>query len=136
MAQVLGQLGSTRALVVHGNDGLDEITIGDTTQVWELNAGAVTSYQISPEDLGIERASRGALRAGSVEESARILRDVVSGAGGPARDIVLMNAGAALLAVGSAVSLRDGVSAAAESVDSGSARQKLEAFVALSTRLE
>ena len=136
MAQVLGRLGSDRALVVHGNDGLDEITIGDSTQIWELSGGTVSSYQISPGDLGIERASRETLRAGSVEDSARILRDVVGGRPGPARDVVLMNAAAALLAAGSVASLAEGVAEAAKSIDGGNAREKLDGFIELSSSLE
>ena len=136
MAQVLARLGSTHALVVHGIDGLDEITLSDSTQVWEMKGGAVSSYTVSPEQLGIARAPREALKAGSVEDSTRMLRSVVEGQAGPARDVVLMNAGAALVAADSVATLDEGVSAAAESIDSGKARERLDAFVELSQKLE
>ena len=136
MAQVLGSLDSTRALVVHGMDGMDEITLGDATRVWELKNGAVSEYTISPEELGFDRHDGSALKASSVEDSTRTLRDVLEGARGPARDVVLMNSAAALLAVGKVESLEDGVQAAAESIDSGAALRALEALIDLSQRLE
>ena len=136
MARVLGRLGSTHALVVHGMDGLDEITLGDATQVWELKDGSVSSYAISPEKLGFGRVSREALKAGSVEESGRILREVLDGKSGPTRDVVLMNAAAALVAADRVSSLEEGVAMAAESIDSGRARQRLDALVELSQKLE
>ena len=136
MAQVLARLGSTHALVVHGMDGLDEITLGAATQVLELKDGAVSSYTISPEELGLARASRDVLRASSVEESKGMLRAVLEGKPGPARDVVLMNAAAALLAADVVATLREGLAAAAESIDGGRARRKLEALVELSQRLE
>ena len=85
MAETLGRLGSTRALVVHGNDGLDEITIGGETKVWEFNAGSVSEYTISPEDFGFSRTSSASVKAGSVEESVAVLRSVLAGETGPAR---------------------------------------------------
>ena len=136
MARVLGRLGSSRALVVHGADGLDEITLGDVTQVWELKDGRVSSYTIAPEDLGLERAGRDELKVGSVAESSRMVRDVLRGAAGPMRDVVLANTAGALMAAGRSATLREGVSVAAESIDSGSALSKLDALVALSQELE
>ena len=136
MAQVLGRLGSDHALVVHGNDGLDEITLGDSTQVWEMRRGAVSSYEVSPEELGMARVPLETLRAGSIDESVRIMRDVLAGGSGPTREVVLMNAGAALLAAGKVGSLNEGAALAAESIDSGRAGKKLDAFVRLSTSLE
>ena len=136
MAQVLARLGSTHALVVHGLDGLDEITLGDATQVWEMSNGSVSSYTVSPEELGFQRASGDTLRAGSVEESTRMLRDVLESKSGPTRDVALMNAGAALVAADRAATLKEGVSAAADSIDSGSAREKLDRLVELSQTLE
>ena len=133
---MLGRLGSTRALVVHGLDGLDEITLGKATQVWEMKSVSVSSYTVSPEELGFGRASRDALKAGSVDESTRMLRAVLEGKPGPARDVVLMNAGAALLAADKVATLKEGVAMAEESIDSGRARQKLDALVELSQRLE
>ena len=136
MAQVLDKLGSTHALVVHGEDGLDEITLCDATRVWELVDGSISAYTISPEELGFERAPRKVLQAGSVQESARMLRQVLDGESGPARDVVLMNAGAALLAADKVGNLKEGVALAADSIDNGRARQKLDALVELSQKLE
>ena len=136
MADVLGRLGSTHALVVHGMDGLDEITLGDATRVWELKDGAVSSYTVSPEEFGFDRASREAIQAGSVDESTSMLRGVLDGQQGPTRDVVLMNAGAALLAADRVPILKDGVTLAAHSIDSGKAQQKLEDLVDLSQKLE
>ena len=136
MAETLGRLGSTRALVVHGSDGLDEITIGGETSVWEFNAGSVTEYTISPEDFGLGRASPQSVKAGSVDESVALLRGVLAGETGPARDIVLMNAAAALLAANAVSSLAEGAAAAAESIDSGRAGAALDALVELSQKLE
>ncbi|MCH8109031.1 MAG: anthranilate phosphoribosyltransferase [Chloroflexi bacterium] len=136
MAQVLGRLGGAHALVVHGMDGLDEITLGDETQVWELKDGSVSTYTTSPEEMGFSRVPLENLKAGSVEDSVRMLRDVLRGKPGPTRDIVLMNAAAALLAADRVASLKDGVSMAAESIDSGEANRKLEALVKLTQKLE
>ena len=136
MARVLGTLGSTHALVVHGNDGLDEITLGDETQVWEMKRGEVSSYVISPEELGFSRVKREVLQAGNIAESMRMLRVVLGGTPGPARDIVLMNSAAALVAADRATTLQEGVCLAAESIDSGRALEKLDAFVRLSNELE
>jgi anthranilate phosphoribosyltransferase len=136
MARVLGRLGSKHALVVHGDDGLDEITLGTVTRVWELKGGTVSEYTISPEQLGFGRAARDSLAAGSVEDSTRILREVLEGAPGPPRDVVLMNAAAALLAVDRVQSLEEGVALAGESIDSGKASEKLDALIGLSQRLE
>lgn len=136
MAQALSRLGSRRALVVHGNDGLDEITIADSTRIWELNDGAVSEYNILPEGSGVTRAPLSEIRVSDAEQSAGMLRDVLVGKTGAARDIVLLNAAAALLAGGLADTLRQGIHAAAESIDSGNARERMEAFVALSQNLE
>ena len=135
MAEVLRRLGSSHALVVHGADGLDEITLGDETQVWELKDGKVSSYSVSPEDLGLGRVARDDLRVAGVEESTQILRDVLQGKHGPARDVVLANAAGALVAAGKAATLKEGVALAAESIDSGAAKDKLDALVELSQRL-
>ena len=136
MAQVLDELGAGHALVVHGADGLDEITISGATRVWELKGGSVDSYDLSPGDLGFELAPRDALRAGSVDDSTRTLRAVLEGRPGPARDVVLMNAAAALLAADRVGSLEEGVAASVESVDSGRALARLESLIALSQTLE
>ena len=135
MAQVLGRLGSTHALVVHGQDGLDEVTVGDATQVWEMRDGAVSAYTITPEELGFSRAPREALRAGSVEEAAQILRQVLAGRPGPTRDVTLANAAAALLVADRVTTLTEGVALAAESIDSGKAQKVLDRVLALSQKL-
>jgi anthranilate phosphoribosyltransferase len=136
MAQVLGRLGSRRAFVVHGSDGLDEISIAGPTRIWELEEGHVIEYEISPEDAGLSRAPLNEIQASDAEASARIFRAVLEGEPGAARDIVVLNAAAALLAGELVGSLEEGVQAAAASVDSGKALQSLEAFVALSQVLE
>ena len=136
MAQVLGRLGSRRAFVVHGRDGLDEISIAGPTRIWELAEGYVTEYEIAPEDAGLSKASLSEFQASDAEASARILRAVLEGESGAARDIVVLNAAAALLAGELVDSLEEGVQAAAASVDSSKALQSLEAFVKLSQSLE
>lgn len=136
MAQALNRLGSRRALVVHGNDGLDEITIADSTRIWELNDGKVSEYDTSPGELGLSRAPLSQIQAPDAESSARIIHKVLGGEEGAARDVVLLNSAAALLAGGLADTLRQGIDAAAQSIDEGSARERMEAFVALSQSLE
>ena len=136
MARALSRLGSARALVVHGNDGLDEITIADSTSVWELRDGSVSEYDISPAELGVNRSPLSEVQASNSEASAWLLREVLDGKAGPARDVVLLNAAAALLAGDIVGTLSDGVQAAANSIDSGSAKTRMESFVALSQSLE
>jgi anthranilate phosphoribosyltransferase len=136
MAQVLATLGSERALVVHGMDGLDEVTLGGDTKVWELKDESIASYTISPEQLGLARAPIESLRADGVDGSARIVREVLGGARGPQRDVVLMNAAAALMAADWVASLSDGVEAAATSIDSGESLRRLDGLVDLSQQLE
>ena len=136
MALVLAKLGSTHALVVHGGDGLDEISLSGPTRVWEMENGKVFERSISPDDAGLSMSPASELQAGSVEDSAQILRDVLAGKAGPARDIVLLNAAAALLAADRVSSIADGVGVAAEAIDSGKARAGMESFVKLSQGLE
>ena len=136
MARVLGRLGSERALVVHGLDGMDEITLSDETQVWELRNGSVSSYRVSPEEFGLPRAGKGDIAVGSVDESAAALRGVLDGVPGPARNIALANAGAALLAAGLTDTLKAGVALAVDAVDGGAARRALYGLVELSVTLE
>lgn len=136
MAQVLVRLGSTHALVVHGKDGLDEMTLSESTQVWELRDGTVNSYTTTPEDAGVSSASRDAIKVNSVDESKGTLERVLQSDTGPARDIVLLNSAAALVAAEVAPSLKDGVAIAAESIDSGRAAEKLKAFVSLTQTLD
>ncbi len=132
LAQALAELGVERAFVVHGADGLDEISLGAETYVSEVRQGAVRSYKVTPEDFGVPRAPLEALLGGDAAENARIIRGILEGEAGPRRDIVLANAAAALVAAGAAVDFRNGVSVAAMSIDSGAAAAKLEALIAFS----
>ncbi len=136
MADALGKLGSKRALVVHGNDGLDEITISNSTRIWELRDGSVSEYAISPEELSIDRALLSDIQASDAEQSAQILRDVLDCKKGPALNIVLMNAAASLLAAEIVNTLQEGVEAAANSIASGNAKNRMDSFIALSRELE
>lgn len=136
MAEVLNLLGSSHALVVHGADGLDEITLGDETHVWELKDGKIFRYSLLPDDLGLGRVSRDQLRVGGVRESTDMLRDVLKGTHGPARDVVLANTAGALLAANRASTLKQGMVLASESIDSGAAKGKMDALVELSQQLE
>lgn len=136
MAAALGRLGSDRALVARGNDGMDEISIADATRIWDLQDGAVSEYEIAPEDFGLRRARLADIGAADAEQSADTLRAVLAGKAGAARDIALLNAAAALVAVGKAFSLQEGVEMAAAAVDSGAARERMEAFVRVSNEVE
>ena len=135
MAQVLNRLGCRHALVVHGEDGLDEMTLSGPTQVWELKNGAVNTYTITPEELGLPESDREAIQGGTIEANSALLKDVLKGTKGPARDVVLMNAAAALVAADKVSTLKDGIGLAAEAIDNGAALHKLEALVALSQSL-
>jgi anthranilate phosphoribosyltransferase len=135
IAAVLKGLGSRHALVVHGDDGLDEITVCQSSQVWELKEGVIKSYNIAPEDFGLSRAEEGSLSGGSTAENAVLLRAVLEGNPGPRRDAVLLNAAAALLAGDSSASLKEGVALARKALDSGSALAKLEDLIEFGCRL-
>ena len=126
LAEVLLRLGSERALVVHGSDGLDEITTTGETKVSELRDGMVQTYPIQPEDFGLKRASLQDLKGDDEETNAKILTDVLKGAEGPKRDVVLLNAAAGITAGGSASDIGEGISIARDSIDSGRAMKKLE----------
>jgi anthranilate phosphoribosyltransferase len=132
LAHVLKNLGSERALVVHGSDGLDEITTSGATSVASLENGAVTTFEISPDDVGLARVKPEALRGGDAEANAGALRRVLEGKAGAFRDVAVFNAGAALVVSGKAKDLRDGVELAAQSIDSGKARTTLDRLVAIS----
>ena len=132
MATVLGNLGSEHVYVVHGADGLDEITTADATLVAELKDGAVTTRRIQPEDFGIERAGREDLTVDSPAESAALIRSVLAGGSGPARDVVMLNAGAAIAAAGAAPDIAAGIEAAGRSADSGAAAEALAQLVRIS----
>lgn len=129
VAEVLGKLGSRRALAVHGSDGMDEVTVTGPTKISELRDGQVVTYFISPEDLGLARWPAADLRGGLPEYNAGVLRAVLEGKPGAARDITLINAACALVAGEAAADLREGVAAAARAIDSGAALAKLEELV-------
>jgi anthranilate phosphoribosyltransferase len=132
MIQALARLGSRHALVVHGEDGLDEMTLAASTLVHELEGGKVRSYSVTPEEVGLTRAKGQAVKGGSPQENAAAMRAVFSGEGGPLRDIVLLNSAAALVAADIAPTIAEGVAVAARTIDSGAAGQKLERFVEVS----
>jgi anthranilate phosphoribosyltransferase len=126
LAHVLKALGSERAFVVHGSDGLDEITLTGPTQVSELAPEGVLTYQISPEQFGLDRCSADDLVGGDATANAAILTEILAGSTGPRRDVVLLNAGAAITAGGLADDLADGIDLARQAIDNGKARQTLE----------
>lgn len=129
VARVLDELGTKRAMVVSGLDGLDEITVTGPTRVSELKDGRVDTYEVTPEEVGLSRWSLGEIRADGPEASARMIREVLSGKRGAPRDAVLLNAGAVLYVADRAASLKDGVRIAAETIDSGKARNRLEEWI-------
>ena len=129
LAEALSMLGLHRALVVHGLDGLDEITITGTTRVAETREGSVRSYEIEPEEFGIPRARLEDISGGDAAENAGIIRAILRGEKSPRRDIVLLNAAAALVAAGRADHIAQAIPLAAQSIDSGAAAAKLEALV-------
>jgi anthranilate phosphoribosyltransferase len=135
LARVLAELGTSRAFVVHGADGLDEISNTGESRLSEVREGTVRTFTVRPEDFGLSRASIGDLKGGDREQNASIIRSLLAGETGPKRDIVLMNASAALVAGGRARELKEGVGLAARSIDEGAARAKLDALIALSQRL-
>jgi len=130
----LRMLGVSRALVVHGTDGLDEITITCETKVAEIRKGQLLVYKISPEQFGIERAPLSEILGGDVETNAGIIRAILKGEKSARRDIVLLNAAAALVAAGKAENLSQAVPMAAEALDSGAAQEKLEKLVKFTNR--
>src|SRR5438093_1276006 len=132
---VLAELGTHRAFVVHGAAGLDEISNTGESRISEVREGVVRTFTVRPEDFGVPRASIGDLLGGDREQNAEIIRAILAGEPGPKRDIVLMNASAALVAGGRARDLKEGVELAARSIDSSPARQKLARLVALSQEL-
>ncbi len=135
LAEVLRKLGSHHVMVVHAEDGMDEISIGATTQVAELRDGEIRHYEITPEQVGFGRADIGGLKVNDAAESCAIIRAIFAGEAGPARDIVAMNAGASLYVAGLADSFESGVRRAEAIMDSGEAAQRLERLAAVSQRL-
>ena len=135
LARVLAELGTLRAFVVHGADGLDEISNTGESRLSEVREGVVRSFTVRPDDFGLPQASIADLQGGDRQQNADIIREILGGQPGPRRDIVLMNAAAALVAGGRARDLKDGVAPAARSIDSGAAQDKLERLIALSRKL-
>ncbi|GAB2461243.1 MAG: anthranilate phosphoribosyltransferase [Comamonas sp.] len=127
--RALQRLGAEHALVIYGRDGLDEISLGAGTLVGELKDGVVREYEVHPEDFGIPMVGTRAFRVDTPEQSRQMLLDVLGGAQGPARDIVCLNAGAALYAANVADSIADGLERARQAIDSGAAKAKLEQLV-------
>ncbi len=134
IAETLGRLGSEAAWVVHGSDGSDEITTAGTTFVAELRGGQVKSFEITPEDAGLKRVTPVDLKGGDAERNAAEVRAMLDGQKGPYRDVVLMNAAAALIVAEKAKDLREGVAIAAAAVDAGKAKRVLDSMVAITNR--
>ncbi len=132
LARVLRNLGAVRAMVVHGLDGLDEITTSDKTKITELDGTDIKGYFIQPEDYGIERSGPEDLAAKDAAESARAISEVLDGRKGPRRDVVLINAAAAIVVSGTAKDMKEGLRLAAGSIDSGRAKDSLQRLVELS----
>ncbi|MFZ0706379.1 MAG: anthranilate phosphoribosyltransferase, partial [Candidatus Korobacteraceae bacterium] len=118
-----------RALVVHGRDGLDEITITEATKIAEVRDGRVRSYEVTPEEFGLRRAPLSEIAGGDAQENAAVIRRVLDGERSPCRDVVLLNAAAALVAAGQADTIQAAVPVAAYAIDSGHAKQRLQLLV-------
>lgn len=136
LAQVLNLLGAQHALIVHSHDGLDEISVCAPTQVHEARDGQVRAYTIEPEQFGITRWSTDAVRGGTVEANVRMAQGVLDGERGPARDVVLLNAGAALYMAGITDSIEAGIGRAADELDSGRAQAKVKQIAETSQRIK
>jgi anthranilate phosphoribosyltransferase len=133
LAEALSMLGLHRALVVHGSDGLDEITITGPTRIAEVREGQVRTYEVTPEEFGLKRAPLNEIFGGDAVLNAKLIRELLEGKKSARRDIVLLNAGAALVAAGKANHLRDAMPLAAKAIDSGAAAAKLDALIKFST---
>lgn len=133
LAEALSMLGLRRALVVHGLDGLDEITITEPTRIAEVRDGSVRSYEITPEEFGLKRAAMAEILGGDATANAAIIREVLGGSKSARRDVVLLNAAAALVAAGRADHLAQALPLAEKSIDSGAAAAKLEALIRFTT---
>jgi anthranilate phosphoribosyltransferase len=129
MVRVMERLGGKHVLVVHGLDGVDEVSLGASTMVGELRDGKIFEYEIHPEDFGIPMAGTRNLKVGTPEESIAVMRGVLDNQPGPARDIVIFNSGMALYAAGIDGSIADGISRAREVIESGAAKTRLETFI-------
>lgn len=137
LASVLRTLGSSHAVLVHADEGLDEVGIEGPTQVteWDARAGEIREYAISPADFGFERASREAILGGSIEDNVRITRSILKGETGPRRTITIMNAGAGIYAADAAESIVEGIAMAISAIDSGAALAKMEEMIAVTRAL-
>ena len=130
LARALMMLGSKRAWVVHGADGIDEVSTTGYTKVSECRGGAVNTFYVHPADFGLPKSDPAALKGGDAAENAAIVRDVLAGTRGPRRDVVLLNAGVALFIAGRRVdTIKEGIAVAAAAIDSGAARQRLQRMV-------
>ncbi len=136
MAEVLLRLGSRHVMVVHSRDGLDEISVADATEVAELRDGRVQRYSVEPEEFGLQRSSLDAIRVADPHESVKTIIQVLDDTAGPARDIVVLNAGAAIYVAGLASSLKDGVQLADQAIASGEARTRLDRLIVLTQGFE
>jgi anthranilate phosphoribosyltransferase len=136
VAEVLRNLGSKAAFVVHGEDHCDEISITGKTTVCQLKSGKIETYQIEPEMVGLKRATLNEIQGGTPEKNANILLQVLQGQHGPPRDVVLINTAALFVAAEKVSNLRDGIEMAKESIDSGRAKRKLEELIQFSNRKE
>jgi len=133
LAEALSMLGLHRALVVHGLDGLDEITITGPTRIAEAREGTVRSYEVEPEEFDMARATLQDIAGGDATENAAIIRAILGGEKSPRRDVVLLNAAAALVAAGRADHIAGAIPLAAESIDSGAATKKLAALASFTS---
>jgi anthranilate phosphoribosyltransferase len=133
LARSLMLLGSERAWVVHGADGIDEISTAGYTKISECRQGTVNTFYLHPADVGLTKASLSALKGGDAQENAGIIRRILDGERGAPRDVVLLNAGAGLLIAGRASSVQEGIDRAATAIDNGDARKTLDRLVTMST---
>jgi anthranilate phosphoribosyltransferase len=136
MAQVLKNLGSECVWVVHGSDGLDEITTSGATSVAALERGKIRTFEVTPEEAGLKRVKPEALRGGEAGENAKALLDVLKGKAGPFREVAILNAAAALIVAGKAKDLKEAAALAAKSIDSGEAEGRLDRLIAVSNAVE
>jgi anthranilate phosphoribosyltransferase len=132
LVHVLKNLGAQSVWVVHGSDGLDEITTAGSTYVAALEAGAVRSFEVTPEEVGLQRVKPEALRGGDAQQNAQALIDVLKGAKGAFRDVAVLNAAAGLVVAGRAKNLEQAVALAQKSIDSGEAAGRLQRLISIS----
>lgn len=136
MAEVLKILGSSRAMIVHSADGIDEISLWDKTQIWELKNNEISSYEVTNENFGLNKININELKVDSPEESVKIIQNILSGEKSAARDVALANAAAGLLIAGKVDSLIKGIEIAQKSIDSGNALNQLNKLIQISNELE